>query len=486
MAMIDNSLRTAVNPVARIALPWLGVVLAAIFSGTLAAGNANSVLGQKPALLLLGALVAGSFLVMFLYLGSSAVLVWPVAATGGYLLQVPRGHVVLTFDRVWIFGLLAYIAVSGRRMPRTPATRLLVSALFILVASFGLRALTTSVGTEPVKVWVDSIVLPAVLFVACERYCLPGADRGRRLAGSLMIAGGILGLIGIAERLWGFELATLSGGSARFDAAIDTTRVSGPYPAPEPYALTLAICLAATLYWVNTRSRGSRSGWGLALVGVQGTAIALALFRAGWLAAILVVIAAFGYRPGRFGRTFAVVGLVGVVALAASLQLQSNSTVSERLNNTENIKQRLAIYKQGIEIFRTAPVFGVGVDQYNAVAQNRPPATVSGVESQPWPHSTYFGALAEQGIVGFIPVLLLSYAVWRVIAALRALSFRSREATLLLGAVTGAALAYFVMSLTLTMLPYEASNTFFFAFLGGASGRLDALERETQPPSAPA
>ena len=92
MAMMDNSLRSAVNPVARIALPWLAVIVAAIFSGTLAAGNANSVLGQKPALLLLGALVAGSFLVMFLFLGSSAVLVWPVAATGGYLLQVQIGR----------------------------------------------------------------------------------------------------------------------------------------------------------------------------------------------------------------------------------------------------------------------------------------------------------------------------------------------------------------------------------------------------------
>jgi O-antigen ligase len=481
MAMIDNSLRTAVNPVARIALPWLAVIVAAILSGTLATGKADPILGHKPALLVLAALVAGSFLVMFLYLGSSAVLIWPIAATGGYLLRVPRSPVVLTFDRVWIFGLLAYIAVSGRRAPRTPATRLLVFALFLLVASFGLRALTTSTRIQgPVEVWVDSIVLPAILFVACERYCLPGADRARRLAGSLMIAGGILGAIGIAERIWGFELATLTGGSARFDAAVDTTRISGPYPAPEPYALSLAICFAATLYFVLSRKRGSSYWWALALGGIQATAIGLALFRAGWLATILVVIAAFGYRPGRFGRTIAVVGAVGVIGLVATVQLQSNSTVSKRLSNTENIYQRLATYKQGVELFRSAPIFGVGVNQYNAVAQNRPPAKVSGVESVPWPHSTYFGALAEQGIVGVIPVLLLTFAVWRLIAALRAISFRSREATLLLATVTGAALAYLVMSLTLTMLPYEASNTFFAALLGGASGRLDALTRDAK------
>ncbi len=189
---------------------------------------------------------------------------------------------------------------------------------------------------------------------------------------------------------------------------------------------------------------------------------------------------AFGYRPGRFGRTLAVAGLAGVIALAAAMQLQSNNAVSGRLNNTDNVSARLATYKQGVEIFRTAPIFGVGIDQYNAVALTRPPETVSGIESVPFPHSTYFGMLAEQGIIGFLPLLFLSYAVWRLVPALRIVSFRSREATLLLGTVTGAVLAYLVMSVTLTMLPYEASNTFFAALIGGASGRLDALARDLQ------
>jgi hypothetical protein len=42
-------------------------------------------------------------------------------------------------------------------------------------------------------------------------------------------------------------------------------------------------------------------------------------------------------------------------------------------------------------------------------------------------------------------------------------------------AVVGSSLAYLIMSLTLTMLPYEPSNAFFAALIGAASERLDAL-----------
>jgi O-antigen ligase len=479
--MIGNSVRAVGQPVSavRVAVPWFAVILIGVISGAVVSGRANTALGQKPALLVLGILVGCAFLGTFLYLGSSAILIWPVAATGGYLLQIPRNDAILTFDRVWIGGLLAYIALNPRRIPRTAATRLLSFALLWLVVSFGLRSASTSLNLAgPLRIWVDAIVLPTILFVACERYCLLGADRLRRLAGSLMIAGGVLGAIGIAERIAGFELATLTGGSVRFDAAVDATRISGPYPAPEPYVLSLAICLAATLYWMLTSKRGSRLGWPLILSGLQVTAIALALFRAGWIAAILVLFASVAYRPGRYGRTFGLTGLVAVLALAATTQLERNKTVATRVNNTENVKGRLATYKEGLEIFRSAPVFGIGVAAYTDVAEARPPAEVGGAQAVPYPHSSYVGVLAEQGAVGFFPLLLLSYAVWRLLAALRAVSFRNREAAVLLATVTGAVLAYLIMSLTLTMLPYEASNTFFAAFLGAASGRLDSLVRE--------
>jgi O-antigen ligase len=471
----------------RLAAPWVVVAGAALVSGVLVAGQADVWLGRRPAQLLLGALAGGTFFVLFSFLGSTAVLVWPVAATVGYLVEIPRDNPVLTFNRLWVGGLLAYVALNRRPIARTPITRLLLFAFLWLVASYGVRALATSATIGgPVRTWLDAIALTAILFVACERYCLFGAERIRRLTGALMLAGGVLGAIGIAERIWGFELASITAGTVRFDAAIDQTRVSGPYPAPEPYALSLIICFAATLYWILSRRRGSGYGWALALAGLQLTGIGLALFRAGWIAAIVVAVASFAFRPGRLGRTLAVTGLAAGLALAGTTQLQQNKTVATRLNNTENINSRLATYKQGIELFRSAPLLGIGVDQYHSVSETRPPEFVGGIPSVTYPHSSYIGLLAEQGLVGFLPLLVLSYAVWRLVRGLKSESFRSREAALLMGTVAGAALGYLIMSLTLTMLPYDASNLFLAAFLGAAAGRLDALATRPETPDAPA
>lgn len=468
----------------RLGAPWIAVVGVALFAGILATGEADARGGQTPALLLLAALLGGTFLVVFAYIGSLAIVVWPVAATGGYLLGIPRSHPVITFDRVWIGGMLAYIALNPRRVGRSPYTKPLLAGLLWLVVAYGLRAFTTSATISgPAATWLDAIVLPAILFVACERYCLAGADRARRLTGALMIAGAVLAVLGIAERVLGFQLATLRGGTVRFDAAINQTRISGPYSGPEPYVLTLIICFAATLFWIRSRRRGTSYSWALVAVSLQVTAIALVYFRAAWIAAVIVVIATFGFRPGRFGRLFAVTGIVLALALAATSQLRENKAFSTRANNTTNIYGRLAAYKQSYDIFRSAPFFGIGVNRYHDVALTRPSETVSSVKSPPDPHNSYTEVLAEQGIVGLFPLLLVSYGIWRLVSGLRAASFRSREAALLTGPVAGAALGYLIMSLTLAMLPYEPSNVFLAAFLGAASARLDALETQADPVS---
>lgn len=465
---------------ARGAAPWAVGIGIALFSGALTAGKAEAMFGAKPTLLLLAALLAAAFLTIFAFLGSAAVLIWPVVTAGGYLLQV---HSVFTFDRVWIGGLVAYIALTPRPA-RIPSTRMMRFALLLLASTFFLRAATTHTGNHgPLNRWVDAVVLPTILFFACERYCAQKQDRVRRLAGMIMVGGGILGAIGVAEKMAGFELASKTGGAVRFDAPLDVTRISGPYPAPEPYALTLIICFAATLYWILSRKPGSPWIWAVPILGLEGAGIALALFRAGWIAAVLVVITAFGLRPHRFGRLFAVAGIACVIGFFATAQLQQDKTVSARLHNTQNIYSRVATYEQGLQIFGSAPLFGVGVDQYNKVASKREPVVVSGAPSIPFPHSSYIGLLAEQGLVGFLPFLLITYATWYLVGGLRRASLRNKGTAVLLGTVAGAALGYLIMSLTLTMLPYEPSNAFFAAFLGGAAGHLDGLAGRASPPA---
>jgi predicted transporter len=468
---------------ARLLAPWVLLAAASALTGAAASGRAETLLGRTPTLLLLAMVAGGTFFILFAFLGPPVVVVWPIAATVGYLVQLPKDHPIITFDRLWIGGMLAYIMVERRRVERTPATRMLLFSLIWLVVSFGIRSVATEAGTAgPVATWVNAILLPPILFVASERYCLGGRRRVMRLVASLMVAGGILGGLGVAQRIWGFELATLTGGTVRFDDVVDQARVSGPYPAPEPFALTLIICFAATLYWIQSRRRGGAYWWAILIAGLELAAIGFSLFRAAWIAAILVVIASFGLRPGRLGRTFAVTTVVAVVGLGLAAQLEQNKAFAARATNTDNIYGRLATYEQGIQIFRSAPLFGIGVDQYHRVSGERDPAVVANVESITYAHNSYIGLLAEQGLVGVLPLLVVSYAVWRLVRDFRRAS--SRHEDVLLGAtLTGAATGFLIMSLTLTMLPYGPPNTFFAALLGAASARLDLLTRTAEPAS---
>jgi O-antigen ligase len=469
---------------AGIAAPWLLAAVGSVVIAAAASGRMGALVGERQALLLVGGLLGVALLGFFASLGSITLVAWPVLGVVGYdLIRIPResgSPPILTFDRLWIPGLLAYLAIEHRRVARAPASRLLSLSLLWLVALFGVRAFLADPGiTTPMAIWIDAFLLPAILLVAAARYATtPG--RMERIAASLMIAGGILGAIGVAERIFGFELATFAGGAVRIDQVpgeAPVSRVSGPFPVPEPYALSLIVCLAATLYWLQTR-KGGGYGWGVLFASFELGGLAFSLFRAAWIAGLIVVIASFGIRPRRFARALAVAGFVGAIAVAATTQLEQNKTFAQRAHDTDNIYGRLATYKQGIEMFKSAPVFGVGVDRYVVVARSRDPVKVKNVEAIDFPHSSYIWILVEQGLVGFLPLLLLSLAVWRVLRALRRVAF-AKEDGVLIGALAGAAMGVLIMSLTLTMLPYGPSNGLFAVLLGAASGRLDALTRGT-------
>jgi O-Antigen ligase len=463
------------------ALPWLLILLAAGFIGGTVSGEADLWVGHQSAMLFLALLLAAAVSIIFASLGSTALVAWPPLAVAGYLLvRFPRGHPVITFDRLWLGGLLAYILLAHRSVPTAATSRFMKIWLGLFIAAFGIRAIATSTSVSgPIQTWIDGIVLPSIAFVAASRYATT-RERTQRFAASLMIAGGLLGAIGLAERIAGFELASLSGGQRRYDDVIGATRISGPYSVPETYALSLVICLAATLYWLQSRGRGPYI-WGILIAALEVSGIAFSYFRAAWIAALLVLIGSLGIRPRRFGRTVAVAAVIGSLAFAGTTQLeQHNKAFEARTTNTDNIYGRLATYQQGIQLFNSAPLTGVGIDQYTAVVQEREPVVFHRVRSVNFPHSSFIAVLAEQGLFGFIPLLLLSCGIWLVIRRIRVVAETDEEGVLA-GTVAGAAAGYVIMSVTLTMLPYEPSNAFFAALLGITVARLDVRSAMLSP-----
>src|SRR5439155_4359650 len=129
---------------------------------------------------------------------------------------------------------------------------------------------------------------------------------------------------GIAEKVRGFELASRSGGEARVDVLVNVIRISGPYPAPEPYGVALLVCMAATFYWMLVRRRGYAFVLGLPALAIETTGLSLTYFRALWIGAVIVGVLALGLRPRRHGRILGV-GLVTLALVFVSLgRLEQN------------------------------------------------------------------------------------------------------------------------------------------------------------------
>jgi O-antigen ligase len=449
----------------------LGGLAAAVIAGVAVAHP-----GQASHLVLAAEAGAALFVVVG-RLGAASLLIWAVATAVLYpFLRVPSDHPIITFDRVWILASLSCVLLAGRRIGVSRPTRVLLLAFGWLAIAFGLRAVTTrgpNLGFDAVTLWLDAVILPLILFVAAAKLTVSEAD-ARRIGGALALAGVALALIGLAEKVVGFELASYSRGSARFDQAIGTVRISGPYSAPEPYALTLLICIAATLYWIQVRRPRPYLLGGLALL-LETTALSLTFFRAAWIAGAVVLVVLLS-RPGRHARTLFIVMYATAFALLAFVQLQGDRQFATRVNNTRNIDARFAAYQQGIQIFKREPIYGVGIDQYPIVAATLPETTVNGVASVPNPHDSYLGVLAEQGVLGAAPLLAATGAVWFALRRFRR-RMTSRDDVVLLVAVRGCAIAYLLLSLPLYMFPYSPPNCFLALVLGAAVGRFEALRR---------
>jgi O-antigen ligase len=159
---------------------------------------------------------------------------------------------------------------------------------------------------------------------------------------------------------------------------------------------------------------------------------------------------------------------------AAFAQLERVESFDTRVHNVENVTGRLATYQVGMELFRTSPFFGVGVNRYVIEQARIQSVAVAGTAAVVTPHSSYLSILGEQGIFGLLPLLLVTAAAFWLI---RALARRARDRpTRRLAVMAGAAgLGYLLMSLTLTMIPYVESNSLFMVLLGAVAGRLDAI-----------
>jgi O-antigen ligase len=413
-----------------------------------------------------------ALLLIFAEIGLTALWLWAPLAVITYPAAGSDLH-NLSFGRVWGVGLLALLLILPRPLASARASSRLLYALALLAAVLGVRTITTP-GTQGAyaygfRIWAESLLVPLILFAVVRRTVAVKAKSTEQILLALLIAGLLLAIAGLLEKLTGIQLNTV-----RFDDGIGTIRLAGPYDAPEPYGLALVLCLAATLCWLQMRPRTRSARLAVfVVVALCLTAIFFTFFRVAWLSAVIVIVTSLALRPQSFAKSVRKMAVAGLIIGLASVQLDKVSTVSSRVDNTQTVSTRFGAWQQGLEIFKKSPVFGVGANQYTVVASQLEYITVNNhTLLVPYPHSSFVLLLAEDGVIGCAAFL---FVCWRVIGLLRTLKRRASTETdgVLVGTLIGVAIAYLAFSLTLEMLPFGPSNQIFAVLLGVGAGTLD-------------
>lgn len=401
--------------------------------------------------------------------------------------RYPLHHNLGTFDRLVVPALGGAVLLQAWPRMTTVSRRLVIAAgAFSIV--FGLRAFLTKVlplppnygavsfivsAYQPEANWLDEVAIPFIVLVAAARTVT--RDRWESVAKALTFLGVTVAALGLLEWVAGFQLATLSGFSPFIDQGAGVVRVGGPYGDPSTYGGVLVICLAATIYFMESR-RAYLVGGSALFIEVLG--LVPSFTKTIWGAGFVTVVIALGFRARGRSRTIRTALVASLIVGTAYTLVQNSPVVAERVRGSNsNVIARLGDYEQGVLIFRHWPLFGAGVDQFISAQQFVRPVYVDGVVATPSAHNTFISVLAELGLTGFIPLVLLGAAIIMTLSALFR-QLHSRRDMLFATTVLAGAVGYLLISLTLVEIDYPPSTTLLALILGAAAARLNTVGGE--------
>jgi O-antigen ligase len=401
--------------------------------------------------------------------------------------RYPFGHNLITFDRVVVLAMGG--ALLLRSWPRmAKQTRFLAYALGAFAAAYGVRAFTTeqlmlplgylpSASYQPQLDWLDNALMPFIVFVVAARTLT--AERWRIVAKALAFLGVTIAGFAFVQWIFGFEFATISGYAPFVDITAGVVRTGGPYPDPTAYGGVMLVCIAATLYWIQTEKAYAL---GIPAVLFEVAGLAPSYTKTVWGAALLTIILALGLRRRVSSRTVLVGVYVALVVGVLYSLVQDTSVIRDRVSSqgsADNFTGRVAAWRQGIVIFQHWPVQGAGIEQFVGAQQVVGPVYQDGVKAVPTPHNVFISVLGEMGLLGIVPLVLILVGAVLLVRAVRRRARTGEE--VIFGSAVVAALAGLLLLSQTFSLNYEPPAFVFGALLLGAAG---ARLRSDRAPAA--
>jgi O-antigen ligase len=151
------------------------------------------------------------------------------------------------------------------------------------------------------------------------------------------------------------------------------------------------------------------------------------MFRSVIITLVIILVLDTLWERGAAHRAWRVTLIVCLAGAILGVRVLLPQVFEDR-SDADNGYCRVAQYKQDVAVFLAHPLLGVGFTNFNnfSSGESQFVETFNGVESVDWPHSNLGQALAETGLAGFIPYLLMHLFLLKAMWDLRRVSASGR------------------------------------------------------------
>lgn len=231
--------------------------------------------------------------------------------------------------------------------------------------------------------------------------------------------------------------------------------------------------LLALHAFLRKRIRGLKAALLLASLPI---AILATLTRGVWLSFIISVgTLIFRSDSKKLRRVCCAVTLVGILGLLITLSFdEQRHALADRLQESDPIDFRKAVYTAGWEMFLERPLTGWGVNEMPAELARH----VSGYkEKELYPHNTYLELLVEHGVVGLALYAWLMWELWTLAKGGIPRAERSGLLNHHFHAMWPILLGVYWVNATVVVMNYQFVNGLLFAMAGMLAGQQRRFER---------
>jgi len=403
--------------------------------------------------------------------------------SSGFLYILGVNSRVITFDRLAL--LASFVALAANSQLRDlfrPRFSKLEKAFLVFISVYLFEAVLKfppryafTVGTNA----LDRYLIPFYLFLLTRYLLTRNGQYDDRLEGQLVMVLAIVGLycapMSIYEGLTGIDLLPGRGSDLLAFRGADRPRTNGPFWGAGVLGTYLSWTLLLVIYyWRSRRLADSGSRAVPRLITAPYTLLMLAglyfvMFRNAWLSFLSGWLMRFVFTTKGRVSLLLVIVLAGIGYAMLEDSFVKSRVYQERISNVDTMYDRLSAWLYAFRAFSEHPLTGIGAGEMKRYIWRAQEAGVDlrfrDIRASIHPHNTIISQLAELGLMGTVPfLLLLWYFVGEVRGCLR-LARSPADFEFGIYAVS-AAVGIFATSLTDRSFEWSKSNNLMFLIFG--------------------